>query len=245
VSDPLLDPRDHDLEVELLRAGREVRMSAAGQARVLASLGIAVGGIALAGKAAASAGGTLTKLSTLISGKAALVAAGLVSVGAAGGGAWFASATSPEPVAPRVVEAPVVPVTEAKPERSEVSPEEAEAPNPEVEARPRAPAKAQRQAPSAPERNQAERRPGLGDELAFVESASRALRSGNPQVALGRLAEYRQRFPRGKLALEAQVLRIEALARAGRTSEAQRLARGFVKRYPNSPVAARIRRYTE
>jgi len=244
MSDPLLDPRDHELEAELLRAGREVQMSAAAQARVLASLGIAAGGVALAGKAAASAGGTFAKLSSLVSGKAALVAAGLVSVGAVGSGVWYASATSPEPVAPRVVEAPAVPVTEAKTERSE-APEEAEPATPEVEPPVRAPVKARRAAAPAPERTQVERRPGLGDELAVVESASRALRSGNPQAALGRLAEYRQRFPRGKLALEAQVLRIEALARAGRTSEAQRLARGFVKRYPNSPVAARIRRYAE
>jgi outer membrane protein assembly factor BamD (BamD/ComL family) len=123
--------------------------------------------------------------------------------------------------------------------------EEPPAPSPEVEPRTPAESKPPSQAPATPDRSKADRGKTLGDELAVVESASRALRSGNPQAALGRLAEYRQRFPRGKLALEAQVLRIEALARAGRSDEAARLARGFLKRHPHSPVAARIRRYAE
>jgi TolA-binding protein len=85
----------------------------------------------------------------------------------------------------------------------------------------------------------------LGEELALVESASRATKAGNARLALERLAEYQRKFPRGKLALEAQVIRIEALARAGRRAEASRLARSFLKRHPKSPIGARISRYAE
>lgn len=241
MSDPLLDPRDRDLEDELLRAGRDVRLSANSQARILASLGIAAGGLTVASKAAASTG-LLAKVSSFVSGKSALLAAGIVSVGAIGGGAWYVNSSTSEPVAPRVVEAQEPAKKVESRERPAV--EQAPTPSPEVEPEAPTPSKPRSQAPSTPERSH-ERSKTLGDELAVVESASRALRSGNPQAALGRLAEYRQRFPRGKLALEAQVLRIEALARAGRSSEAARLARGFLKRHPNSPVAARIRRYAE
>lgn len=243
MNDPLLDPRDQDLETELLRAGRDVKLSPAAEARILTSLGIAAGGL-VAGKAAAGVGGTFAKLSTLVSGKASLVAAGVVSMGVIGGGAWYASSVSSEPVAPRVVEAPIKVVDQAEPRAADTR--QVEKTNTSNEVEPpaeQAPAKSRSKAPPAPER--AERGATLGDEVAMVESASRALRSGNPQAALGRLAEYRQRFPRGKLALEAQVLRIEALAQAGRGADAARLARGFLKRHPHSPVAARIRRYAE
>ena len=44
MSEALLDPGDHVLEQELLRAGRDVHMSQGTQVRILASLGIAAGG---------------------------------------------------------------------------------------------------------------------------------------------------------------------------------------------------------
>ena len=241
MSEPLLDPGDHRLEEGLLGAGRDAHMSGAAQARLLVSLGIAASGVAVAGKAAAGTG-IFAKFSSLASSQSGWIAASVVSASAIGGGVWYAATSGPAPVAPRVVEAPAQPAPPDKAEKlASSAPEEAPAPKAEPAERP---SKERAQAAS-PERPQATRSVSLGDELAVVESASRALRAGNPQAALGRLAEYRQRFPRGKLALEAQVLRIEALARAGRTNEAARMARGFLKRHPNSPVGARIRRYAD
>src|SRR5690606_30136385 len=49
------------------------------------------------------------------------------------------------------------------------------------------------------------------DELTLLEQARSELRSGRPEGAVATLSSYRQRFPQGVLALEAEVLRIEAL----------------------------------
>jgi hypothetical protein len=44
------------------------------------------------------------------------------------------------------------------------------------------------------------------------------------------------------LKLEAEVLRIDALARSGRLAQAQTRAASFLARHPNSVLAARVRR---
>jgi hypothetical protein len=57
------------------------------------------------------------------------------------------------------------------------------------------------------------------------------------------------RYDRGEygssLALEASVLRIEALDAVGRRSEAQALARRFVSANPDSPLAERAQRFID
>jgi hypothetical protein len=56
------------------------------------------------------------------------------------------------------------------------------------------------------------------------------------------LDAYDRSAPRGALRLEAEVLRIDALSRSGRLQQAQVRARAFLARYPNSALAARVRR---
>src|SRR5690606_11633822 len=63
----------------------------------------------------------------------------------------------------------------------------------------------------------------LTDEIAALDRARRA-REGEPEVALAELAAYRARFPGGALTPEADALRVEALARAGRLAEAKEAA---------------------
>src|SRR5690606_26967779 len=60
----------------------------------------------------------------------------------------------------------------------------------------------------------------LNEEVALLDRARSAVRAGHPADALTRLDEHSARFPKGSLALEAQVLRVQALAAAGRTEEA-------------------------
>jgi hypothetical protein len=83
------------------------------------------------------------------------------------------------------------------------------------------------------------------EELTLLEHARAELQSGRSEAAVITLGSYTQRFPRGVLALEAEVLRIEALAAAGRTHEATKRARRVLERNPNSVVASRLKRFEQ
>ena len=63
------------------------------------------------------------------------------------------------------------------------------------------------------------------------------LRAEQPRDATRTLDAYRQRFPAGELALEAEVLRIDVAQREGRRADAMTLARALVER----PGAERYR----
>jgi hypothetical protein len=81
----------------------------------------------------------------------------------------------------------------------------------------------------------------LTAELKALDAARSALAGGNAVRALRLLDDYARRYPRGRLGLEAEVLRIDALARSGQGAAAQTRARAFLKRRPNSVLAARVR----
>jgi len=243
--DPLLHPEDRELEAELRRAGRDVTLSPAAQERLLAALGVAAG-VTVAGEAAAST----SFVSKLLASKSMLTAASMVSVGAIGAGVYFTRSAEPPSDRPPVSR-PAETVHAATPTGAAAATDR-EAPSDAAVATER---DATASADSTVEKGPAlqprtgSRKPAADvnaafrDELALVESLSRAVKAGNGSLALAHSAEYKRKFPRGKLGLEAQVLHIEALALAGNRSEASRLAQGFLKRYPDSPIAARIRRF--
>ncbi len=81
----------------------------------------------------------------------------------------------------------------------------------------------------------------LSEELALLDEARRELARGDATGALATLDRYQQRFPRGTLALEAQVLRIDALWRRGDQASARQLAARFVEAHPSSPHSPRLR----
>jgi hypothetical protein len=85
--------------------------------------------------------------------------------------------------------------------------------------------------------------PGLNDEIELLDRARAAINGGRPNEALVRLDEHSSKFSKGGLALEAQVLRVQALAAAGRSEEASRRAKRILSRSPNSVVAKRLRQY--
>lgn len=82
----------------------------------------------------------------------------------------------------------------------------------------------------------------LPREVELLDDARGALQRGSATEALSALDRYAREFPRGRLSTEALVLRIDALARAGRASEAKSLGERFLSTSPNSPHAARIRK---
>jgi hypothetical protein len=93
----------------------------------------------------------------------------------------------------------------------------------------------------APSRTEGASGSRLAEEVASLDRVRRAVRGGDGARALADLARHRREFPRGALGVEAAVLEIEALARAGRRAEAVARARVFRAAQPSSPYAARLR----
>lgn len=82
----------------------------------------------------------------------------------------------------------------------------------------------------------------LREQIALLDRARAALRSGHGGVALAELDSYRKRFPRGEFAQEVSVLKIEALVQNGQMDSARTLGKRFLAAHPESPHVERIER---
>ncbi len=80
----------------------------------------------------------------------------------------------------------------------------------------------------------------LARETLLVDEARRAVASGDPTRALRLLDAHDRDFSPAAFALDAAVLRIEALERAGRTADADRLAQAFLARHVEGSYARRV-----
>jgi hypothetical protein len=211
-------------ELMLLEAGVSYRTSPDTRAKTLAALG-------LAGSAAVTVGAVSLAASSMKVGWAKLLLISGISAGVvapAGYVAWNQlHARAPAPVsAPMVASpAPARPVVAAP--RATVS---------------EAPALPEQPAISAKTESKS---PALADELAALDRARARLSSGDASGALGKLDEYARMYPRGRLVLEAEVLRIDALAKSGRRDAARKRAESFLSRHPNSVLASRVRGYLD
>jgi hypothetical protein len=225
--DALLDAVADEAPVD----GARARAQAAALAAVAASAALT------AGKAAA-AGTVLAKgLSAPV--KWLLIGALPVAVSASGYATYqiLSHSTPPEAMAPRSASEPARPP----------------APAPAIATQPSAPAVAEpvlappRQQPvPAKPRAQASRpephkvpaqAPSLSDELAALDDARRAAARGE----LAPIEAYLRDHPRGALREQAEVIHVEALARAGRTAEAREAAQRFLQSYPRSIHVERVR----
>ncbi len=81
------------------------------------------------------------------------------------------------------------------------------------------------------------------EELAVLDRARELLATGDAASALAALERYERTPSARSLGAEAALLRIQALAANGRTTEASALAQRFVTRYPNSPLVDRARSF--
>jgi TolA-binding protein len=245
MSDPerLLAGAANDFEKELLGSWKHEGPSEDAQARVLAMVGVGLGG------AVGTAGGT-AKMGTVASGSiapkaAAAGTAALVKwlalgavVTAVGGVAVHyrhratlpttvvASAPAPAPTTPEVA-----PVTQPAPTADQAlsladSPLHQE------------PARAAR---SPRHVEPSDRETSLGDQVAALDRARRAMADGNAATALADVAEYQAKYPHGALAEEAEVLRVEALVAQGDRAGASRAGARFLAAHPASPHAAHVR----
>jgi hypothetical protein len=214
----------------LLEAGAAYRVSPEMRAKTLAALGVA-------GSAAVTAGAVSTVGSTLASklgwGKVLLISSiGAGVIAPVGYVTWNRLHTSREE-SPKVVVAPAVrtPAPAEKPPAPPAVPVVAP-PEPET-------AMATATKPEAKPATTV----ALAAELAALDAARSKLNAGDANGALAKLDDYSRSFPRGHLVLEAEVLRIDALAKSGQTDAAKKRAEVFLRRHPNSVLASRVRGY--
>ncbi len=231
MSDPsrLLDG-DVEAEKALLRAWMSRQPSEASRLKTLAAVG--VGTALLAGGAGVS-----------VAPKAAVVSASLVKwlaalggVAAVGAVAGYVVVRAPSPEASVPIATPVVhpapfatvqtPTPVAAPIMTAVAPP--------LPAAPPAPAVA----PAPPKTASAVT---LDEEVLAIDHARGALSAGDAAGALQAVDAYDARYPNGALAQESAEVRIEALFRAGKRAQAEKLAARFVAAHPNSPYVRVIR----
>jgi hypothetical protein len=86
--------------------------------------------------------------------------------------------------------------------------------------------------------------PSLSAEVVSLDRARTALDGNDPKAALALLDAYERTGGR-RMAAEATLLRVEALARAGKTREASALAQSFMAANPGSPLVDRARQFLE
>lgn len=243
-----------DLALELLRAGRAEEPSARARQRAMVAAGVASAATATTMAAVTSAAAAEASLPP-VAAKAGASVAGLVvkwiGIAAVGGlglwGAWQLSAPEPSAsalshgltrpledvdlVTPIAELGTPTPSPEAEPSRDRDQPGEVETgehPVPVAEPVPLAVA-------GTPKRSG-----HLVEEVAAIDRARTAM-SDDPEAALAELEAYRRDFAGGALAQEAEVLRIESLARSGRADQAREAATVFLAAHPDSPLAARVR----
>ena len=81
----------------------------------------------------------------------------------------------------------------------------------------------------------------LADEQRTIEAARAALAHGDVAGARRALDAHDATYPGGAFAAEAELLRIDALARSGERARVAREAQAALARSPSSPYAARLR----
>lgn len=78
-------------------------------------------------------------------------------------------------------------------------------------------------------------------EAALLRRADAARKAGNAALALALLNQHRAQFPNGVLAEEREAERVAVLCALGRQAQAHAAAASFLRAYPHSPLAVRVR----
>jgi hypothetical protein len=227
------------LEQALLDAGAAYRSSPAARAKTLAGLGLA--GSAAMSVAAVSAGSSLfAKLSwaKLVAAAAAVGAATALPI------SYYALHSRTDELRPKAalaVAAPATPLrvgTRNAAVSSEPVVEAAVVPGQVTASSSRVVRSDVRSSPTAASA-------ALTAELGALDAARSTLARGDARGALSLLDAYFRAYPRGRLALEGEVMRIDALARSGQVELSRQHATAFLRRHPNSVLTTRVRGYLQ
>jgi hypothetical protein len=234
-----------ELERQLLEAARQDTVPAALKLRMAEALVVsqpsaaaqaAPPTVARGPAAGVSRGGLLFSHPAIWGSLSALIVAGAVS--------WQAVSHSERVIAQRRAPARTQPSAAAPAPAVERTPEEQSNAVRPVGATLGAPVSAENTASSmagaAADRGGSPARAGMREELELLDAARAALASRETVRALHLLDRHAERFARGRLAPEADALRIDALMQSGASDRARRLSRRFLERHPTHPLAAHI-----
>ncbi len=227
----LIEETDSFLERSLLAAGASYRGSDELRTKTMTALG-------LAGTAALAGGSTLSLAPAAKVGWAKLIGAISVLGAAAAGPVGYYAWQRQHEAAPAAV-------------RTTAQTDLTMARAPGMTQRPAAPTAEEPAAPSPASETPAVVKPDrkssrsadLTAELGVLDTVRSTLAGGDAHRALTLLDAYDRAYPRGRLALESEVLRIDALARSGQSDAAKQRAQAFLRRYPKSVLASRVRGY--
>ena len=232
-SERLLETDATDFERRVLEAALQQKPSKASTARMAAALGVSATAIGTATTAKALAAGAAASKGTAAAGASVLwpwVSAG-VAVLVVGGvvvGTRSGEPTRVPHAAPPAVTAPKDPVPARQLPAPPPAPADTPAPSPAA-------------ATAAAPRARAVTAAGdLGDQVALIDSARAAVSDGAGARALEILRRYQERYPAGSFRPEAAAIKIEALMKLGRESEARALAERFVAEHRGSLLARRV-----
>jgi hypothetical protein len=238
MSDPkrLLEENNDEFENELLRSVRLDAVTDRNRQKILAGIGL-TGAALTASSAAASTSATTAAVKAGVFKGATAAAIKWIAIGSVVAlvptGVWVARTQRTVSMAPAPA---VTEAVTAAPRAPEAKTPPALAPSPEVNE----PAVEAKPAP-APQAAQPASSATLADEVAALQAARNALAAHDPSGAIVALDRYKSRFPSGKLAPEATVLRIDALNQRGDRAAASALGDRFLAAHPHSPYADRIR----
>ena len=229
----LLEENPTDIERALLNAGAAYRCSSTSRAKTLSALGFASTAAVTATVVGVSTTSVVAKIgwAKIAVGIAALAAVTAVPVG------YFAFKHANQSQMPATyveVAKDVTPSPQALNEtgqRSPVEPAPALAPDDNVS----------KNLPVTRVEPKTESNTALSEELSALDAARSILAQGDPSGALVRLDNYNKAFPKGRLQLEAEVLRIDALMKSGQQELARKRAQAFLAKHPKSVLASRVR----
>jgi len=221
------------LERALLDAGRSYRSSGTARTKTMAALGVAGSATLLAGTAQAVPLGTLAKVAAKLTWGKLLAAISIVGAAAAVPVGYFAwqrhhpatrggsvpAAIAAKPIEPEATQVAPAPIGRALEEQATEN----------------------SGAGAAGAAHLARPAVTLAHELSSLDAARGSLARGDASGALARLDAYGRAYPHGRLGLEAEVLRIDALDESGRTDAARARAEAFLQHHPHSVLAARVR----
>ena len=224
------------LERALLDAGVSYKGSASTRAKTLSALGLAGSATLLAGATQAAPLSSLAKVTwtKLLVGLSAVGAVAAVPVGYY---AWQHGRAGQHAAAPVAVATPAPVMAVESPAPTAVGGAAPVVAPPPAVALPAA---------ASPEPARASQRSNprpvtLAHELSSLDAARGMLARGDGSGALARLDAYGRAYPHGRLALEAEVLRIDALEQSGRGDAARARGELFLRHHPHSVLAARVR----
>lgn len=232
------------LEQRLLRAATNEQPTRELSERMARGIGVALPAIGAGGAASLSAKSAAAAAKAAVSSGSLLPWISGVLVAALVAGGFVALRPNATPARARALSAPISTAVKAAPELAAPAIPPAAA-TPPTDASPQTADDAATNALGsfASQRSRATTSANeLPKQVALVDAARAALAAGGAERALSSVREYQAVYPRGPFRPEVAAIKIEALLKLGRKTEARASAESFAATYGSGPLAERVAR---